>query len=155
MSDKEPSAEIPKPIELAGSLIFDDQGRFLLIHRTHRKIKDGLGQWETIGGSPEDGETIEEAAKREAKEEADVEIELGELLGVLNPREENRDYRYTLFASRIISGIPRPAEPEKHDEVRFWSLDELQSTNQLLSENVQALLDDISAGRIEIPQWRS
>ena len=152
MSDREPTAEIPKPIELAGSLIFDEQGRFLLIHRTHRKTEDGLGQLETVGGSPENGETVEEAAIREAREEAGVEIEIKNQLGVLNFREENRGYRYTLFASRIISGVPKPTEPEKHDEVRFWSLEELQSTDQILSANVQTLLAAISSGELKLSQ---
>ena len=152
MINIEPTTENLKPIELAGSLIFDDQRRFLLIHRTHRKTVDGLGQWETVGGSPEAGETVEEAAIREALEEAGVEIELGEQLGVLNSREEDRDFNYSIFSAKIKSGVPKPTEPEKHDEVRFWMLDELRNTDQLLSANVQALLEAVSSGSIKLPQ---
>ncbi|MGH2520842.1 MAG: NUDIX domain-containing protein, partial [Chloroflexota bacterium] len=57
-------------------LIFDQQGRLLL----GRRADDG--EWGAVGGIMEPGETIEETARRETREE--VGLDLGELafLGV-------------------------------------------------------------------------
>lgn len=52
-----------------------DGGSVLLV----RELEGG--RWMTIGGMVEPGESPEEAARREAQEEAGVEVEVGRLLG--------------------------------------------------------------------------
>ena len=55
----------------------DDRGRVLLVEL----IDSGL--WATIGGAVEPDESPQEAALREAHEEAGVELKLGPILAVL------------------------------------------------------------------------
>ena len=147
MDDLEPKSEIPISLKLAGSLIFDKQGRFLLIHRK----TDEIDQVETIGGKIDDGETAKVTAKKEAREETGLEIEIGEKIGELNSQDRGRNINYQLFAAKIISGTAKPVEPI-HIEVRFWSIEELQTTEVPLSSNVRCLLDAISSGEISLPQ---
>src|SRR4029079_6565926 len=60
----------------AAVLIADERGRVLLIHEDY-----GRHRWGLPGGRHEPGESIEETAIREAKEETNLDVELGELIG--------------------------------------------------------------------------
>ncbi len=53
----------------------DETGRVLLVRQSDP------GQWATVGGTIEPGESPEDAARREAKEEIGVDVELGALVG--------------------------------------------------------------------------
>mgnify|MGYP001626338673 FL=1 len=56
--------------------------RFLLVRRPLNKRRGGL--WEFPGGKVEDGETLEEAIKRELKEELGIETKVKRFLGKIN-----------------------------------------------------------------------
>lgn len=47
-----------------------------------RAIQPGFGMWTIPGGYLESGETLEECAKREAYEEARIDIEVGHVVGI-------------------------------------------------------------------------
>ncbi len=61
-----------------------------MIFATQRGYGDYKGWWEFPGGKIEDGETKEEALKREMREELDIEVEVGELIA-------NVEYDYPKF----------------------------------------------------------
>ncbi|MDE0020179.1 MAG: NUDIX hydrolase [Candidatus Poribacteria bacterium] len=65
----------PRHIVAVSALILDPNGRILLIKSPRRG-------WEFPGGQVEEGENLIEALKREIKEEAGVEAEVGQLAGV-------------------------------------------------------------------------
>ena len=60
----------------ASVVITDERGRVLLVHEDY-----GRHRWGLPGGRHEPGESIEETAVREAKEETNLDVELGELIG--------------------------------------------------------------------------
>lgn len=64
-----------KCIEVAAAIIMED-GKIFATQRGYGEFKDG---WEFPGGKIEQGETPEQALKREIREELDTEIEVGEL----------------------------------------------------------------------------
>ena len=105
----------------------DDHGRILLVRQVQH------GKWETIGGSIEPDESPDEAAIREAKEEASIDVEL-RLLTVLGGAEYNVTYANgdrcqcvsAVYEARIIGGTPAPDQDET-DEVRWFSRDELET----------------------------
>ena len=57
-------------------VIIVKNGKILLIHR----LKDGRDFWVVPGGSVEEGESLEEAGRREIKEETSLDVEIGEKL---------------------------------------------------------------------------
>ena len=63
-------------LNYAGCIIFDEQGRLLLQKRTD------CGEWGFLGGMVELGESVEEAAVREVKEESGLDVKVTSLYGV-------------------------------------------------------------------------
>lgn len=63
---------------VVAALVFIQQGETLLLV----KQDYGLGYWSLPGGVMEAGESIDQAAMREVKEETGLEIRLGRLIGV-------------------------------------------------------------------------
>jgi len=66
------------PLVGVGAIIIESD-RVVLVKRGHAPL---LGKWSVPGGVLEVGETLREAAAREAKEETGLLVEVGELLGV-------------------------------------------------------------------------
>jgi molecular chaperone GrpE (heat shock protein) len=67
----------PEPI--VGALIINKEGKILLA-----KSKKWVGQYTIFGGHVEMGETLEEAVKREVKEEAGIDVEVQEKLSFMD-----------------------------------------------------------------------
>jgi len=99
----------------------DDDGRILLV-----RISD-TGRWATIGGAIEPDESPEQAALREAEEEAGVTLELGAILGVLGgpefrityPNGDETSYVTTVFDATVIGGSPTP-DGDETLAVEWW-----------------------------------
>lgn len=76
------------------------EGKILLIHRK----RDGKEYWVTPGGGVEEGETLEEAVKREVREEIGIDVEVGrEVLRVTN-HVYDEDNEQHFFACTYVSG---------------------------------------------------
>ena len=58
--------------------ILVDDGKLLLVRRAAEPFK---GFWALVGGSVDENETLKEALKREFKEEVNLDVEVGEILG--------------------------------------------------------------------------
>ena len=65
-----------KTVRVAAAIIHD-KGRIFATQRGYGAFKDG---WEFPGGKIEPGETPQEAAEREIREELDTQIEVGSFL---------------------------------------------------------------------------
>jgi ADP-ribose pyrophosphatase YjhB (NUDIX family) len=114
----------PKPV--AAAIPITAQGEIVLLRRG---FEPGKGLWTFPGGFVDLGETVEAAARREAQEEIEAEVELQDLVGVYSKPDE----RVVLIVFRAtIAGEPRPTPeaPEVKafapqaipwDELAFWS----------------------------------
>ena len=95
--------------QAASVLIADERGRVLLIHEDY-----GRHRWGLPGGRHEPGESIEETAIREAKEETNLDVELGDLIGeymiVSASGQELLDV--SVFIATIAGGELAPNEGE-------------------------------------------
>jgi 8-oxo-dGTP diphosphatase len=80
-----------------GALTIED-GRILLVERGNAPLK---GYWSLPGGGVETGERLEEAIRREVREETGLEIQVLELLEIFErimPDAEGRiEYHYVLI----------------------------------------------------------
>ncbi len=102
-----------QPLVGVGAIIVD-AGRIALVERGHPPL---LGEWSIPGGLVEVGETLRQAAEREALEETGLVVRATELLGVFDrivadSKDENRTlYHYVLidFLCERISGELRAA----------------------------------------------
>ena len=69
-----------RPIVGVGAVVLDGD-RVLLVKRAHEPLK---GEWSLPGGAVEVGETLEEAIRREVREETCLEVEVGPIVDVLD-----------------------------------------------------------------------
>lgn len=67
------------PKVAVGTIITDDTGRIVLVKRA---IEPGYGKWVFPGGFIDRGETVEDAAVREAREECGLDIRLDRLVNI-------------------------------------------------------------------------
>ena len=113
------------PLVGVGAIIIE-RNRVLLVKRGHPPL---LGEWSIPGGVLEVGETLRQAAVREAMEETGLTVEVGELLGVydrvLRDADERTRYHYVLidFLCQRIAGEPHAAGDA--DEARWFTRAEL------------------------------
>jgi len=110
-----------------GALIFNNEGKFLLTKRG-QKAKNEKGKWEIPGGALEFGETFSQGLKREIKEELGIEIEVGELLQLCDHiiHDESQHWVSPTYYCKIISGIPTILEPEKCDEIGWFTIQQAE-----------------------------
>ncbi len=109
-----------------GVLILNDQGEVLLGLRT---ASHGAGEWSFPGGHLEFGEKIFEAARREAKEETNLDIETFELVSVCDEMRylttDNKHYLNVGVLGKYQGGEPVVMEPEKCQEWQWFPLEAL------------------------------
>jgi mutator protein MutT len=128
-----------------GALIINDRDETLLMLRS-KNSKNEAGYWSKPGGSVEYGETVEDAVKREIKEELGVEIELLDSLGHTNHiiPAENQHWLAISYSAKIVAGEPVICEPHKCDEIKWFGLDELpEKITQTTKEPIDYYLKSI------------
>jgi 8-oxo-dGTP diphosphatase len=82
MSDDRSDREYPaRPMVGVGAVVWNGS-RLLLVRRGKPPAKDA---WSLPGGLIELGETVEEAVRREVREECGIEVAVADLLGVFEP----------------------------------------------------------------------
>ena len=127
-----------------GAAIFNKDGQ-LLIARRGPKARNEQGKWEIPGGSVEFGETLKQALKREVKEELGIEIELVELLGIFDHiiHEEKQHWISPTYICKLTKGTPKIVEPEKCDDIGWFSLKDAKQLNlSLITKNDLMLLEE-------------
>jgi len=125
LSEKYPElkAELYRCIGLTVDLVILYKDGIVLIKRKHEPFKD---YWALPGGFVEYGESVENAAIREAKEETDLNVELIKLIGVYS--DPNRDPRgHTVTAAFLAKGYGELKGGDDAKEARVFSLDEIKS----------------------------
>lgn len=102
----------PKPVIGVAAVIWNDRQEVLLIRRTKEPRK---GQWSLPGGKVEFGESLEDAVRREVREETGIEIALLGLAGVaetfLDASVGAADVHFVVidYSARMVSGEAKAA----------------------------------------------
>ena len=145
------------PLIGVGAVIVAD-GRALLIRRGQPPL---LGEWSLPGGVLECGETVRDAAIREAREETGLVVEVGEMLGVYERVIRSEDarvrYHYVLidFLCRAVGGELKAGSDAA--EAGWFSREELPALKLAYDANdvVRKGLDRWESARSEVKKDRS
>lgn len=140
-------------------LLLDPEDRILLLKGRLPATPDGPSFWFTVGGGIEAGETLVEAARREIAEETGFcDAALGPVVWrdeIVLPDQTGEPWllRQSYLVARTLGGEPspdgwQPLEREFTDDMRWWSLAELQATGETVYPvGIAELLADVLAGR--------
>ena len=118
-----------KPIRVVAAVIkAESVNGEPIIFATQRGYGEFKGGWEFPGGKIEDGETPQEALKREIMEELDTVIEVGELIHTVEYDYPAFHLSMDCFLASIVSG---DLVLKEHEDARWLSMDELDDLEWL------------------------
>ena len=122
------------PKVAVGTIIRDERNHVVLVRRA---IEPGYGRWVFPGGYVDRGEEVRVAAVREAREEAGLDIRLGELINVYS--YPGRAPVIIVYAATVVGGCL--ACDDEGLEARFFAPDDIpwnelafRSTHEALRE---------------------
>lgn len=98
------------------ALIFEEEC-ILLAHRR------AIDWWNLPGGALDPGETVDEALRREVREETGLEVEVGQLVGVYS--KPLKQEIVLSLRCRVSGGTPGNIVDDDIDESRYFALDAL------------------------------
>lgn len=113
-----------KTIKVVAAVIRDKNRIFA----TQRGYGDLKGGWEFPGGKIEEGETPQEALKREIVEELDTEIEVGELIDTIEYDYPEFHLSMRCYWCSIVRG---DLVLKEHEDARWLEKDELMDVEWL------------------------
>lgn len=121
---------LTKGVDYIGvSVVFfchDGQGNVLMGRRS-QSARDEHGRWDIGGGGLEFGETVEQALRREIKEEYCSDVLSYEILGFRDVHREHQgkrthwialDFKVLIDKNKVANG-----DPEKITEIQWFSLE--------------------------------
>ena len=79
-------------------------------------------RWEFVGGKAEAGESLEDALKRECREELDVEIKVNDIFAETDHEYPDITIHLTLFNATIAEGEPQKLE---HNDIQWITPSEI------------------------------
>jgi len=129
-----------RPTVAVGCFVFNTATELLMIKRGK---EPGLGLWTIPGGRVEFGESLVDACRREVKEETGVDVHIGPMVTVFEPRIAG--YHYVIIDYLGVPAESSTSEPKAGDDAsdaRWVSLDTLSDfplTTDLLPVVRQAL----------------
>jgi 8-oxo-dGTP diphosphatase len=128
-------------------VILERESKILMVRRKKDPYKDHLA---LPGGFVNEGETVEEAMKREAMEETSLEVHPLEILGVYSdPKRDPRKHIVTVvFVGIIVSGDLRANDDAASIEwIQLRSIEQLQQQKLFAFDHAKILQD--------YRQWKS
>ena len=105
-----------------------NEAEVTMIFATQRGYGEFKGGWEFPGGKIEDGETPQEALKREIMEELDTEIKVGELLETIEYDYPTFHLSMDCFWVEIVSG---DLILKEHEAAKWLTMESLDSVDWL------------------------
>jgi 8-oxo-dGTP diphosphatase len=122
--------------KVVASTIFTFEGGIVLLKRG---VEPALGKWVFPGGYVDRGETVQDAAVRETREESKVEVELGPLLNVYSYRRSPSVI--VVYTAQVLSG--KPAAGDECVEARTFAVEKIPWDNLAFDSTKDALKDYI------------
>jgi len=107
-----------KRVDVTYVLLFDDKCEKVLMVKN---IGNSSSYYTLPGGAVEEGETLEEAAIREVKEETGFDVEIDHIFSVSEVLFEDKGHHvvFFIFRGRIIGGEVNISMPEEIEKVTW------------------------------------
>lgn len=138
MTKEEFEASIAWSRVVAACVIRDEKGRYLLVQEAQPKA---YGLWNLAAGHVDKGESIEEAAVRETKEETGLEVKLIDKIGIWHDKVDE-PIRHA-FTVKITGGEVRP-EPGEVLDVRWLTYEQIVQMRKEGKLRVEWIFDAIN-----------
>lgn len=125
------------------NIILNEKGQILLMQRSAQS-KTFPNYWGLVSGWMEWGETIQDALKREAREEIGVEIEIVRFTGRYYDRLGRHPKKTCVCVPhicKIVKGEPRVNQPEEVQDVRWFNPEEIRDLD-MAYDHKQMLIDE-------------
>lgn len=121
-----------KTIKVVAAVIkLEDKMEETKIFATQRGYGEFKGDWEFPGGKLEQGETPEQALKREIMEELDTEIEVGELIDTIEYDYPNFHLSMQCFWCSVVKG---DLVLKEHEASKWLTKDTLDTVKWLQAD---------------------
>lgn len=126
-------------VSVAGVVIRNDEGKYLLVQE---KQPAAYGLWNLPAGWIDPGETPQQAAVREAKEEVGLGVELLDDQPLLTAWNTKKDRQLNSFRAKVIGGQMKFQEEELLD-AKWLSLGEIEKLNDQGKLRAQWVIDSL------------
>jgi 8-oxo-dGTP diphosphatase len=127
----------------AAAIIVDDHGSVLLVKQTYGRLN-----WELPGGAAEAGESPEETAVREVREEAGLDVAVLHLTGYYHDTDTDFLHFAFLCEDRAGHAVPRPDLAEV-SECGYWPSDALP--RPISDFTIRRIHDALAGVRFRLP----
>jgi 8-oxo-dGTP diphosphatase len=120
-----------------GAIIVNDKGEVFLSLRS-KNCRNEVGHWENPGGAVKFGESLEEAVRREIREEYGVEVNIIKQFPAADHfiPAEKQHWVATTFLVKIKTGQkPKIMEPNKCDAVGWFKLSKLPKPLSIITKH--------------------
>jgi ADP-ribose pyrophosphatase YjhB (NUDIX family) len=119
--------------KVGAAVLAEHEGQVLLVKR---KMDPAKGSWCLPGGFMEMGETPQETASREVKEETGLKVEITDLIDVYYYEDYRGSGVLIMYKGQVVGGTPKPGDDA--EAVGLFGPDELPE-NIEFDSNLQAL----------------
>jgi 8-oxo-dGTP diphosphatase len=124
-----------------------DGGRYLLVREAKESARR---RYNLPAGKPELGETLIEAAVREAREETGLDVDIAHLVGIYHCPKTSEGFGVVNFVFAAQAASHELASSPQHPEVRSFSREEiadLAADGLIRGTHIQRAIDDYEAGK--------
>ncbi|GEN52651.1 NUDIX hydrolase [Halobacillus faecis] len=124
-------------VDIAYVLIFDEREEKVLM------VKNKGSGWSLPGGAVEKGETFEQAAIREVKEEANLKIEVENIVAVNEAFFENKGHHalFITYKAKVVEGALQIIHKDEIDELKWTDIETANTVMPYYTGGVERLLE--------------